>query len=102
VEQEYAAAQHVSFLQVTCVFPIIHSPAQQRSLLQGKIHFHDKDILRVSQKHLPSTGASHNVVIGRNSQGSDRPSILEAGGKPGPFRTKLNYPWEQVALEEVF
>jgi len=46
--------------------------------------------------------------VGRNSQpcvnremhlpqGSDWPSIPEAGGKPGPFRTQLNYPWEQVA-----
>ena len=31
-------------------------------------------------------------------QGSDRPSIPEAGGKPGPFRTQLNHPWEQVVM----
>ncbi len=31
-------------------------------------------------------------------QGSDRPSIPEAGGKPGTFGTQLNYPWEQVVM----
>jgi hypothetical protein len=31
-------------------------------------------------------------------QGRDRPSILEAGGKPGPLRTQLNHPWEQVVM----
>jgi len=49
------------------------------------------------------------IEVGRNSQprvnremrplqGSDRPSIPEARGKPGPFRTQLKHPWKQVAM----
>ncbi len=31
-------------------------------------------------------------------QGSDRPSIPEAGEEPGTFRTQLNNSWEQVVM----
>ena len=75
-----------------------------------------KNVRIVSSKQVVPPGDEeegetlHNlrIEVGRNSQpcvnremhspqGSDRPSIPEAGEKPGPFRTQLNNSWQQVA-----
>jgi hypothetical protein len=58
---------------------ISHSfPCPAMIASSGKIHFHEKGILCVSQRHHPGTGASHNVVTHMVNSSQTSKALLNA------------------------